>query len=581
VPKLLVCHVSELARAADRLTGDASGGLDIVCYGRAAKDAPVPPGAIALALPSTERGRLRAARTAIALVRRMRRQRYDVAVIIHPGLEDSWFRGPLLLFPHVAGARKVVAVSPAGQHEVVTTARAFGDVLQWCALLAASVLFARVAAALVERMPAKSPHVELPTDGSVAYLRTDVELRGMTLAAGGSMAHTAGIVNAMRRRGYDVSFWSTGDVAGVRATECMRLPVVVRANVPLEVSELISGLRQGLTRDRGPRATAFVYQRYSLNNLAGLLLARRWGVPLVLEVNDSEVRWRSDWSRLRLPRLARACERALLRRADLVITVSDNVRRDLLEEGADPDRLRTVPNGVDAERFAGATPRPLPVPREAFVIAFVGLFYPWHGVHVLAQAFVLLHRRRQDARLLLIGDGEEAARTRAILEDGGAGGAFLMPGLVAREDVPAYLKAADVLVSPHANIRNFIGSPIKIFEYMASGRAIVATRVGQIADVLRHRETALIVAPEDPAALADALMELHDDPGLRRRLGAAAQAEALAAHSWDARVAAIVRACDCPERADAMDGRKGDSSPAARAATEAPWDAGPRANCAD
>ena len=535
MPTLLVCHASELARASARLREAGTADIDVVAYGRAAGDLPAPPGTMLLPLPSGGGGKRRALREAVALVRRMRARRYGRAVIAHPGLEESWFRGPLLAFPHVAGAEHVVTA----EGEPVSKLRGAADVLQWAVLLAASYALSQLAAIVIERMPAGRAAPSIPADGSVAYLRTDVELRGTVLAAGGSMAHTAGIVDALQRRGYDVAFWSTGEVAGVTAPR-VGLPVLARANVPQEMWELASGLRQALIRGGSGRASAFVYQRYSLNNLSGLLLARRWGVPLVLEVNASEVRWRQDWSALRLPRLGRACERALLRGADRIVTVSDNVRRDLLEEGADPARVRSVPNGVDVERFATAAARELPVPAGSFVVAFVGLFYPWHGVHVLAEAFGLLHRARPDSRLLLIGDGEEAARTRATLERAGAGEAFLMPGLVPREDVPGYLAAADVLVSPHANIRNFIGSPIKIFEYMAAGRPIVVTRVGQMAELLRDRETALIVPPEDPQALAGALIELHDDAELRARLGGGAQAEARARHSWDARLAEIV-----------------------------------------
>ena len=84
----------------------------------------------------------------------------------------------------------------------------------------------------------------------------------------------------------------------------------------------------------------------------------------------------------------------------------------------------------------------------------------------------------------------------------------ICPDSSAREEVPGYLAASDVLVSPHARVRDFIGSPIKLFEYMASGRAIVASRVAQIGEILRDEETALLVEPEAPDALADALTRL-------------------------------------------------------------------------
>jgi glycosyltransferase involved in cell wall biosynthesis len=116
----------------------------------------------------------------------------------------------------------------------------------------------------------------------------------------------------------------------------------------------------------------------------------------------------------------------------------------------------------------------------------------------------------------------------------------LLTGTVTREEVPGYLAAADVVVSPHADLRDFIGSPIKIFEYMASGTPIVASRLGQLSEILTDEETALLVAPGDPVALASALERLIVDRNLGRRLGAAAQQEARASHSWDARLAAIL-----------------------------------------
>jgi glycosyltransferase involved in cell wall biosynthesis len=115
-----------------------------------------------------------------------------------------------------------------------------------------------------------------------------------------------------------------------------------------------------------------------------------------------------------------------------------------------------------------------------------------------------------------------------------------LPGIVARQEVPGYLAAADVLVSPHADLPDFIGSPIKIFEYMASGTPIVASHLAQLSEILTDEETALLVAPDDHVALAGALERLMVDSELGRRLAAAAQQEVRASHSWDARLAAIL-----------------------------------------
>ena len=219
----------------------------------------------------------------------------------------------------------------------------------------------------------------------------------------------------------------------------------------------------------------------------------------------------------------------MLSRADRVVTVSRNAAEGLLAAGVAPERLHVVPNGVDFERFAEADPAALDIPAGARVVGFVGLFYPWHGARYLAEAFVRLHRERPETRLLLVGDGEEAPLVRSILRDGGALDATIMPGVV-----------PDVLVSPHAPNEGFVGSPIKIFEYMAAGRAMVVSRVGQMSEVLRDGHTAILVPPGDPKALSVALTRLCDDTALMERLGLAAAAEARRSHSWDARLAALL-----------------------------------------
>jgi glycosyltransferase involved in cell wall biosynthesis len=174
------------------------------------------------------------------------------------------------------------------------------------------------------------------------------------------------------------------------------------------------------------------------------------------------------------------------------------------------------------------------------VIGFVGLFYPWHGVRSLAEAFVSLHHCHPEMRLLLVGDGEERPHVEYLLRRGDAMESCLLTGSVRRDDVPRYLAAMDVAVACHADIPGFIGSPVKIFEYMAAGKAIVATRVGQIPEVVRDRDTGLLVAPDRPRELAHAIDTLFHDRPLRDRLADCAAAEARRHHTWDARVQAIL-----------------------------------------
>ena len=541
---LILCPVAAstdaAATAAALWPSAARGGtFDVLVYGRGSQDLPPPPGTRPIALPSPSGPAAEVFARWARFVWQLRRSRYNVAALIQPGLGASRARGLLLCFPHVIGAGEVVVVDPSSGTLVreVSVWVALVDLLRWVAIRLSSVAIARAASAALGRVaPGRSAERPIPRSGPVIYLRTDHELATVRLGAGGSVAHTDGIVRALKSRGHSVEVWCTGELAGLPAdVPVHRLPVLRRGNVPTEIAELLSSVTQTLVLRRRASTPTIVYQRYSLNNVTGLLLARRWGVPLLLEANASEASWRRQWSALRYPRLADAGERLLLASADRVTAVSDNAARELLDAGADRRRLRVVPNGVDVARFAHVAPQPLPL-EPGFVVCFVGLFYPWHGARHLAEAFVRLAAQCPEARLLLVGDGEESPHVRAILRDRGVLGVTHMPGIVEREQVPRYLAAADVLVSPHAVGDGFIGSPVKVFEYMAAGRAIVASRVAQLCQVLRHEETALLVAPGDSAALADALARLHGDAVLRNRLASAALDEALRRYTWDARL---------------------------------------------
>jgi glycosyltransferase involved in cell wall biosynthesis len=111
----------------------------------------------------------------------------------------------------------------------------------------------------------------------------------------------------------------------------------------------------------------------------------------------------------------------------------------------------------------------------------------------------------------------------------------IFTGAVAHEAVPALLDACDILASPHVPLTDgseFFGSPTKLFEYMAVGKGIVASRLGQIGEVLEHEQTALLVEPGDTAALATAIQRLVDSHELRTRLGFKAREVVVQKHTW-------------------------------------------------
>ncbi len=424
-----------------------------------------------------------------------------------------------------------------------------------CAQVLVSALAIGLQRVLVEGLR-RFPRVDQVAAGPlehVCYLRSSV---GAGSTVGGSVTHAHEVIRAMRRQGIRVTCITT-DESIARAAYIEPDPpcdwlvhavgngfraLPASLGMGCDIALLLRGLRPSI-------APQIIYQRHARFTMAGVLLARLQGVPLFLEYNGPVGFWSKEWQPTPLHRQLVTLEDAVLASATRIFAVSDVLGRSLTERGIGPDRIVVNPNGVDAERFigrSGETVRELHRidPRDV-TVGFLGSFGPWHGSPQLARAFATVVQRVPQARLLLMGDGPERHVTLDILDHSVARDRVTFVGRVPPSSVPEYLAACDVLVSPHVPLpggTEFFGSPTKVFEYMAAGRAIVASALGQIADVLADGETALLVPPGDEAALADALIRALLDPQLRERLGKRAQHQARAHHSWSSNVKRVTDA---------------------------------------
>jgi glycosyltransferase involved in cell wall biosynthesis len=247
-------------------------------------------------------------------------------------------------------------------------------------------------------------------------------------------------------------------------------------------------------------------------------------------------------------RLGRRMQQMCVRRVGTVIAVTGALAAALESLGA--RRVIAAHDGFRAERFAGVPDRVtarhmLGLPADAFLVGYVGRLHTMQmskGVDTLVEAIA---RADRAMTICLVGGPAEMAdslRARWLALGLPAAG-FLSPGEVDPASIPAYLAAFDVCAMPLPWTPHFAydASPLKLFEYMAVGAAIVASDLPAVAEVVRDGESALLVPPSDVEALAAALGRLHGDPALRARLGAAARAEA-AHYTWEARARRILHA---------------------------------------
>jgi glycosyltransferase involved in cell wall biosynthesis len=301
------------------------------------------------------------------------------------------------------------------------------------------------------------------------------------------------------------------------------------------------------------RGFNLLYERDGTISYGGLIAAKRMGIPLIVEVNGDLV---EEWKQLGWQMSAgqRAAvhfvTRQFYHRAHHIVAVGETIKRRLVERWAlDPHKISVVTNGVDLDLFVRTPPQSDTRARFGIgagpLVAFTGSFQPWHGVELILEAFERLAGRVPDAQMVFVGDGGLRAALEGRARTAGLGSRIVFTGRVPHEEVARVLAIADVAVIYHrGEAAEIVETPLKLFEYLAAGKAVVAPAVPNMARVLTDRVNARLVPPDNPPALAAAVEELLRDEGLRLKLGRAARSEAQSKHSWDRAVSELEEVFD-------------------------------------
>jgi len=376
----------------------------------------------------------------------------------------------------------------------------------------------------------------------------------------GASIHVRSFTGAMAAAGHSVTVIiartgkrSADPPAGVRVIE---VPIEQEgffepsAETPVEQTALLSESRQ-FAQNRATQDVIndivahtpidVICERYSLFSTAGRECARWHNIPFVLEVNAPLVVEQREHRRLILEPLARQIERFLFASADCVVPVSAPLA-GYITSVAPLAHVCVIPNGVEIDAFMAADDGARwrrqwgSSGRDTFLIGFIGSLKPWHGLDLLMDAFAEIRTSGREAKLILIGDGP---LRRALEDDAFARGLkadVVFTGGLEHAEVPSAAQALDVLVAPYPPMERFYFSPLKVYEYMAAGKPIVASRIGQISDILEEGRTALLIPPGDTRALVEAITQLMQDGDLAKRIGAEARRVAQNRHSWAHRI---------------------------------------------
>lgn len=354
----------------------------------------------------------------------------------------------------------------------------------------------------------------------IAYVCADQGIP--VLGHKGGSVHLRSLATALHGRGHDVLL-----AASTIEGENPRPPGIAIERLPHHETEASAWL---LKRLRDWPADV-VLERYSLNSGLGVRVAHALNLAFVLEVNAPLVDEAARYRGLTSIEAWHARERELLRSTDRVIAVSTGVRDHVLASGLPRDRVVVIQNGVDVTLFAagrGNAIRRRYGLRGKPVVGFAGSLKPWHGVESLVRALPGLS---ESVHLLLVGEGPQRSAVEALSRALNVSTRVRMAGAVPHERMPDYLAAMNVAVAPYEAQPNFYFSPLKVMEYMAAGLPVVASRQGDLHDIVG--DAGVLVPPGDQLALGDALSQLLSNERRRRELGLRARRRARAM-SWDA-----------------------------------------------
>ena len=389
------------------------------------------------------------------------------------------------------------------------------------------------------------------------------------LQAGGSVSHTRGVITEACKVIDEVVILSPDSKKSYLKNDCSYYQIKRKHPyiAPRELNNFSFNLSLYYRAKKILRTfKGVLYQRTNVGSLAAIALSRKLRLPLIVEYNGSEIWTSRNWGTpFIFEGVIELIENVVLSHAHMIVCVSETLRDALIVDGIDPNRIVVAPNGVDPEAFDPSKVSLkdkheirtwLNIEPDAIIITFVGTFGPWHGAEKMATAAVRLSylNRKSDNKIhfLFIGDGPRRVEVIKLAQKLISNGELSLPGVVDHATILKYLVASDILVAP--TVRNpdrspFFGSPTKLFEYLASGKPVIASTIGQVKDIFSDcRNIEVLTANNDPSMpldefgigiepgsvdqLTQAIQYAVDHPDWRSIAGENARRIALERYTW-------------------------------------------------
>ncbi len=287
-----------------------------------------------------------------------------------------------------------------------------------------------------------------------------------------------------------------------------------------------------------------IYERYSLWSHSAMVYALKNKIPGILEVNAPLIEEQVKHRYLLDQSTAENITSRVFDAATIIVAVSQSVAEYLNNYPVTKGKVHVISNGVNPDSFPKYVKPSRPVPDETFTVGYVGTLKPWHDTTTLLEAFILMHQEYSNTRLLIVGDGPGRDRLEQRVKSSKVVGSVEFTGPVDPTEIPGLIASMDVAVAPYKNLENFYFSPLKVFEYMAAGLPVIASKIGQLTELIEDGNNGILIAPEDPKAMTEAFDKLRRNPDLRKLMGQEARNCILNNYTWDLQVDRILELCN-------------------------------------
>jgi glycosyltransferase involved in cell wall biosynthesis len=343
--------------------------------------------------------------------------------------------------------------------------------------------------------------------------------------------HIYEMIQAFREQGHEVDVFALVhlDKNGNKRARAGYWGAIARM-IPRWTYELMSllynvygyiGLRKVILGNRPD----VIYERYSLNTFCGIWASRRFGIPLLLEVNAPLYYEQSQLGELVFRKFAQYAERWICTNSTRTIVVSGVMKEVLTNNGVAEDKISVIPNAIDPTKFhprvSGTLVRHKYGLQGQLVIGFVGWFRKWHGLEMLLDTMREAEFAQQRVRLLLVGDGPAYPDLYRFAIEHKMLSTVVFTGPVSREDIPDHIAAMDIAVQP--SVTEY-ACPIKIIEYMSMAKCIVAPDQPNIRELLEDGANSILFTPGNAEQLKAALRKAILNSTLRQTYGCNARA---------------------------------------------------------